>query len=122
MSWFSAAWQAVTVARDAADAAAAGLAELDAGHGPLRALRTFAGQTDGALDDAVVEQLAEGLRTAVRVASTVARVAASVAAALDDPAMRARLEAGIDAVIAVGYRAGQVRATLDGWLADDATP
>lgn len=136
MSWLSSVATGVRVALETKTAAAAFLGELEAGRGPIAAVRAFAGATSGQLDDQVVVELEAIARKAVDALSVVVGVAADAVAvaerarpgvvrftlgvqqaaarlaAIDLPR---RADGVVGMVVDVGYRAGAWRAQLETW-------
>lgn len=116
MSLLSASLGAIRAAREGKAATDAGLAALEAGHGPLVALRAFAAQTGVTFDDAAAVELEAGLRKALEGLALVSRGCVTIAEALQDPRVRKTLDQAIDRAIDVGLRAGTWRALLRSWL------
>lgn len=121
MSFFASVWRAVSVASSVTEAVAAGRVELDAGRGPLAALRAFAVKTDGQLDDTAVAELEAGMRKAIAGLAIVTSMAATVAQTLRDPAVRRGIDQVLDGAIDVGYACSHWKNQLRLWL-DEGGP
>lgn len=104
---------AMRVGREVAGAWNAAEAALDAGHGPLVALRAFAAASENQLDDEAVVVLEDALTQALTICGSVVDVAAALST--HGPAAENSVQKIMGAVLDVGYAVGDWRHTLQRW-------
>lgn len=104
---------ALTLAAELPEAVDAARVALDAGHGPLVALRAFAASTDGALDDAAVAEIERWLTRAVDGLDVVC--AAGVWVSEREPQIRSAVDAALAGVFGVAYYAAAWRERIRAW-------
>lgn len=108
--------KALVIAQESTAALHAARAALDAGRGPIAALRAFAAATDGALDDAAVAQLEAWLAQGVTALDAACAGAAWLAE--HEPQYRAGVEATLAATFGAAYQLAAWRHRVRGWMAD----
>jgi hypothetical protein len=94
-------------------------AQLEAGHGPLVALRAFTEATTNELDDAVALQLDQGLRGLLT--TLVGGIDGAALLITHRAVLQEALVAVLDAVTDAGYQAGAWRWQLAAWLHEEGT-
>lgn len=101
------------VAEQVPAAVTAFAAEWNAGRGPLNGLRAFAAQTGNQVDDAAVAQVDAALRQAIAALSVACEVGARVSEW--EPAVRAGVDATLQAVFGAAFWCAATRDTLRRW-------
>jgi hypothetical protein len=104
---------ALQVAEQIPAAVTAARLALDAGDGPIAALRAFAAATDGQVDDAMVRQIEGALRQAIAVLEGACTMGARLSEA--EPAIRAAIDATLAAAFGMAYRAAALQDKLTRW-------
>lgn len=106
---------ALSLAEQLPQAVSAARAALDAGRGPLVALREFAARTDGRLDDQAARQLEVWLTSAIGALD--AACAAGVWLSAHEPQIRGGVETALATAFGAAYQAAAARDVLRRWRA-----
>lgn len=104
---------ALDVAEQLPAAVSAARAALDAGRGPLVALREFAARTDGALDDQAARQLEAWLTSALGALDSTCAAGAWLSE--HEPQIRAGVETALATAFGAAYSAAAWRNVLRRW-------
>jgi len=105
--------RALDVAEEIPAAVAAARAALDAGRGPLVALREFASRTDGRLDDEAVAQIEAWLTSAIGALD--AACAGGAWLSEREPQIRGGVETALATAFGAAYQAAAWRNRIREW-------
>ena len=103
----------LTVAEQVPAAVTAARRELDAGHGPVAALRAFSVTTEGQLDDRLSQEVERWLATAIDAIDRACAAGAWLAE--HEPRFRSGVDAALATLFGWAYTAAAARDTLRRW-------